>query len=104
MSRSFSSALSMTCSGRRFVGTIREGTSMHTHYLYWRRLILAAISCLVCAGVASAADDTALTKDQIKQFLLTAKIVGGKHTVKGVTQPSLLTLHDGTITPPAHFH
>ena len=76
---------------------------MHTHYLYWRRLILAAIACLVCAGVASAADDTALTKDQIKQFLLTAKIVGGKHTGKGVTQPWRLTLSDGTITHDASF-
>src|SRR5213595_630578 len=76
---------------------------MHTHYLYWRRLILAAMACLVCAGVASAADDTALTKDQIKQFLLTAKIVGGKHTGKGVTQPWRLTLSDGTITHDASF-
>src|SRR5438128_4166306 len=76
---------------------------MHTHYLYWRRLIHAAIACLVCAGVASAADDTALTKDQIKQFLLTAKIVGGKHTGKGVTQPWRLTLSDGTITHDASF-
>ena len=49
---------------------------MHTHYLYWRRLILAAMACLVCAGAASAADDATLTKDQIKQFLLTAKVVG----------------------------
>ena len=95
--------LLIDCIGRRFVGTIREGTSIHTHYLYWRRLILAAMACLVCAGVASAADDTALTKDQIKQFLLTAKIVGGKHTGKGVTQPWRLTLSDGTITHDASF-
>src|SRR6266496_494005 len=61
------------------------------------------MACLVCAGVASAADDTALTKDQIKQFLLTAKIVGGKHTGKGVTQPWRLTLSDGTITHDASF-
>src|SRR2546428_8334398 len=76
---------------------------MQTHYRYWRKLILAAMACLVCAGTLSAADDTALTKDQIKQFLLTAKIVGGKHTGKGVTQPWRLTLSDGTITHDASF-
>ena len=76
---------------------------MHTHYLYWRRLILAAMGCFVCAGLASAADDTTLTKDQIKQFLLTAKVVGSKHTGKGVTQPWRLTLSDGTITHDASF-
>src|SRR5207302_840109 len=31
---------------------------MHTHYLYLRKLILAAMACLVCAGAAGAADDT----------------------------------------------
>ena len=76
---------------------------MHTHYLYLRKLILAAMACLVCAGVARAADDTTLTKDQIKQFLLTAKVVGSKHTGKGVTQPWRLTLSDGTITHDASF-
>src|SRR5436309_14450273 len=76
---------------------------MHTHYLYWRRLIHAAIACLVCAGVASAADDTTLTKDQTKQFLLTAKIVGGKHTGKSVTQPWRLTMSAATITNHASF-
>ena len=39
---------------------------MHTHYLYWRKLILAAMACLVRAGITGAADDTTLTKYQIK--------------------------------------
>src|SRR5207248_11239249 len=76
---------------------------MHTHYFSWRKLILAAMVGLVCAGTLSAADDTTLTKDQIKQFLLTAKIVGGKHTGKGVTQPWRLTRSDGTSTHDASF-
>jgi hypothetical protein len=76
---------------------------MHTHCLYWRKLILAAMACLACTGILNAADDTNLTKDQIKQFLLTAKVVGSKHTGKGVTQPWRLTLSDGTITHDASF-
>src|SRR5438876_635462 len=31
---------------------------MQTHYLYWRKLILAAMACLVCAGTLSATHDT----------------------------------------------
>src|ERR1700746_2581540 len=76
---------------------------MQTHYFHWRKLILAAVACLVCVGIASAADETTLTKDQMKQFLLTAKVVGSKQTGKGVTHPWRLTLSDGTITHDASF-
>jgi hypothetical protein len=39
-----------------------------------------------------------LTKEQIKQFLLTAKVVKSKQSNKGMTQPWRLTLRDGTVT------
>ena len=59
--------------------------------------------CLICSRVVSAADETTLTKEQIKHFLLTAKIVGSKQSNKGITQPWRLTLSDGTLTHDASF-
>jgi len=50
-----------------------------------------------------ATDATTLTKEQIKQFLLTAKIVGAKESSKGVTHPLRLTLSDGNLTHDASF-
>ena len=41
----------------------------------WRRLILATVVCLTCTRLATASDEPTLTKEQIKQFLLTAKVV-----------------------------
>jgi len=69
----------------------------------WRRLIIAVGVCLICSHVVSAADEAALTKEQIKHFLLTAKVVGSKQSSKGVTQPWRLTLSDGTLTHDASF-
>jgi len=50
-----------------------------------------------------AADDAALTKEQIRTFLQTAKVVASKESKKGVTHPSKLTLSDGTLTHDASF-
>ncbi len=61
---------------------------MHTLHLPW---------------YASGADETTLTKEQIKQFLLTAKVVGSKPSKKGLTNASRLTLSDGTLTHDASF-
>ena len=69
----------------------------------WRRLFIAVTVCLMCSQVVSAADETTLTKDQIKTFLLKAKVVGSKQSSKGVTSPWRLTLSDGTITHDASF-
>jgi hypothetical protein len=77
---------------------------MHTLHQQWRRLIAAAVVCLICPPVVKAADETTLTKEQIKKFLLTAKIVGSKQSKKGVTNTSRLTLSDGTVTHDASFH
>jgi hypothetical protein len=68
----------------------------------WRIVVIAAVVCLTCSRVASA-DDAALTKEQIKHFLLTAKVVGSKQSNKGVTAPWRLTLSDGTLTHDASF-
>jgi hypothetical protein len=69
----------------------------------WRELSLTALVCLTCQLSMVAADEPTLTNDQIKQFLLTAKIVNSKEAAKGVTHTSRLTLSDGTITHDASF-
>ncbi len=69
----------------------------------WLELSLTALVCLTCQLSVVAADESTLTNDQIKQFLLTAKIVGSKEAAKGVTHTSRLTLSDGTITHDASF-
>jgi len=68
----------------------------------WLRLLLVTLLCFLYSR-ALTADDAALTKEQIKQFLLTAKIVGSHGSKKGVTDTQRLTLSDGTITHDASF-
>jgi hypothetical protein len=70
--------------------------------LRWR-LILVAVVCLTCGLIAVAADEPTLTKEQIKQFLLTAKVVRSQGAKKGITQTQRLTLSDGTVTHDASF-
>jgi hypothetical protein len=75
---------------------------MNTLYLRWR-LILVAVLCLTFGLFAAAADESTLTKEQIKQFLLTAKVVGSRDAKKGITGTKRLTLSDGTVTHDASF-
>ncbi len=67
------------------------------------KLAAAALLWLICPGIVRAADETTFTKEQIKNFLLTAKVVGSKQSEKGVTHPWRLTLSDGTLTHDASF-
>jgi hypothetical protein len=76
---------------------------MHLLHLRWRRMFLAAALCLICSRVVIATDEPTLNKEQIKQFLLTAKVVGSHGSKKGVTAPLRLTLSDGTVTHDASF-
>jgi hypothetical protein len=73
--------------------------------LHLRRcvLILGGVVCLTRGLFAVAADEPALTKEQIKQFLLTAKVVKTHEAKKGITRTSRLTLSDGTLTHDASF-
>jgi hypothetical protein len=68
-----------------------------------RRMFLGAVACLVCGLFAVAGDEPNLTKEQIKQFLATAKVVKSHDAKKGSTNTSRLTLSDGTITHDASF-
>jgi hypothetical protein len=76
---------------------------MKPFYSPWRTLILAAVLCLACQLFAVAADEPTLTKEQMKQFLLTAKVVGSREAKKGITGTMRLTLSDGTVTHDASF-
>ena len=76
---------------------------MSPPHLRWRELILAAVLCLTCQLFVVAADEPTLTKEQIKQFLLTAKVIDSRPASKGITHTWRLTLSDGTLTHDAHF-
>jgi len=76
---------------------------MNPRRLRWRALILAAVICLTCQLFGVAADEPTLTREQIKQFLLTAKVVNSRESKKGVTHTLRLTLSDGTVTHDASF-
>lgn len=68
-----------------------------------RRLVLAALLCLTCRLFVFASDEPTLTKEQIKQFLLTAEVVNSREAKKGITHTSRLTLSDGRLTHDASF-
>ena len=68
-----------------------------------RKLLVAALVCFLCSSVARAADETVLTKEQIENFLVNAKVVGSKQAGKGITGTWRLTLSDGTTTHDASF-
>ena len=67
------------------------------------RTFFVVVACVMLPISARAADDTPLTKEQIKQFLQTAEVVNSKPSAKGVTHPWRLTLSNGTITHDASF-
>src|SRR5215469_14659264 len=68
-----------------------------------RKAIVAVTMCVIVMPLATVADDTTLTKEQIKEFLLSAKIVGAKDSSKGITHPVRLTLSDAKVTHDASF-
>ena len=69
-----------------------------------RRCLLFVLVVLVIYSLAVfAADEPSLTKEQMKNFLLTAKVVDSRDAKKGVTNTKRLTLSDGTLTHDASF-
>jgi hypothetical protein len=69
-------------------------------------VLLTAVFLTVCTtypAALTATDEPSLSKEQIKQFLLTAKVVGSHGSKKGITGTSRLTLSDGTLTHDASF-
>jgi len=76
---------------------------MHSQKRPWVGMIAFAITCIFAVISATAADDAPLTKEQMKQFLLTADVIGGKESAKGITHPTRVTLSNGTITHDGSF-
>ena len=74
------------------------------------RLLFTVMFCLAMVYSVAAQTqpqpvpaDANLTAEQMKNFLLTAKVIKVKQTSKGVTAPSRVTLSDGVITHDAGF-
>jgi len=76
---------------------------MQIFRLQCRMPILVTVVCLIFPCLVMAADESTPNKEQIKHFLLTAKVVGSKQSSKGITSPWRLTLSDGTLTHDASF-
>src|SRR5258708_1268562 len=76
---------------------------MQESFLSLTRAVMVALAGGVIPLAAPAADDAALTKDQIKVFLQTAEVINSKPSTKGVTHPWRLTLSNGTLTHDASF-
>jgi hypothetical protein len=89
--------------GGKFVSTTPERFPMQTLQLQRLTLISASLFILICPRLVNGVDQPNLTKDQIKQFLLTAKVIASHQSAKGITNPWRLTLTDGTITHDASF-
>ena len=70
--------------------------------IHFRRLVLAAALCLMLGPLLNASGE-ALTKEQMKQFLLGAKVMNSSQSRKGITNPWRLTLTDGAVTHDGSF-
>jgi hypothetical protein len=68
-----------------------------------RRKLIAGVVCLACTRLVAGSGEPTLTKEQIKQFLLTAKVMKSERAQKGITDSWRLTLSDGTLTHDASF-
>jgi hypothetical protein len=71
-------------------------------YSRCRLLVYALAVCVACAFF-SAAQEPQLNEEQMRDFLLTAKVLSWKEASKGITGVQRLTLSDGKITHDASF-
>jgi len=69
----------------------------------FRTLVLAGTVCVASTLCLPAQEEPKLSEEQMKDFLLNAKVTVVKHTPKGITSPYRLTLNDGKITHDARF-
>ncbi len=68
-----------------------------------RFLLLVVAACLAAGGLW-ASEEPNLTEEQIKKFLLNAKVVNSRQSKLGITHPWDLTLSDGNLTHDASFN
>jgi hypothetical protein len=62
--------------------------------------VLASLAFAVCL---TAQEEPKLSEQQMRDFLLKAKVISSKHTSKGITAPYRLKMTDGNITHEAAF-
>jgi hypothetical protein len=67
------------------------------------RVVLPALLLVAAIASPAAAPQPALSKEEMRQFLLTAEVVKSRNTPKGITSPWRLTLSDGKMTHDAAF-
>jgi hypothetical protein len=67
------------------------------------RLFAVAAALMIWAVTLTATDQPTLSKEQIRNFLLTAKVLNSHDAKKGITHTERLTLSDGTVTHDASF-
>ena len=66
-------------------------------------ILLLCMASVFCCAQAGTPADANLTREQIKHFLLTAKVIKTRESQEGITHPLRLTLTDGNITHDASF-
>jgi hypothetical protein len=66
-------------------------------------LLVLATALLLSPAAFAQEDPSGLTRDQMREFLLKAKIVKSRDIGKGVTSPKRLTLTNGTLTHDGAF-
>ncbi len=67
-------------------------------------LTILIVALLLASSVRLTAwQEPKLSEEQIRTFLLNAKVIASSHTSKGVTSPYRLRMTDGTITHDASF-
>jgi hypothetical protein len=72
-------------------------------YLRCRSIALIGVLALIYAFPTNAQNQENLTEEQIRAFLLNAKVLRYTQSNRGVTRPYRLTLSDGSITHDASF-
>ena len=68
-----------------------------------RRIGCMLLLAFAAGGSVAVAQPAALSRDEIRQFLLTAEVIAAEPTGRGTTQPWRLTLSDGHLEHDAHF-
>jgi hypothetical protein len=66
-------------------------------------LWLASVCLAQAPAPASPSSEPTLTEEQMKEFLLGARVIASRRSSIGVTNPWILTLSDGTLTHDALF-
>ncbi len=72
-------------------------------YLRCRSIVLFGVLALISAVSSSAQSPEKLSEEQMRDFLLNAKVISYKQSNEGITRPYRLTLSNGSMTHNASF-